>query len=219
MVVPFAGSLFYFVLFRDSLLARGMYAGVKGFTLLWPALATWLVLREHLPRPTRAAWPWRALVPGTVTGLVIVLALLGLMQTPVGAVVQSGVPGMRSKAETFGILEHYWLFALLLSTVHSLLEEYYWRWFVYGQLRQLLRLPLAHLLAGLAFAAHHIVIASQYFGLGWGVLLGGGVGVGGIIFSCLYQKQGTLLGAWAAHLLADIGILAVGHKLLFGTYV
>lgn len=33
--------------------------------------------------------------------------------------------------------------------------------------------------------------------------------------SLLYQRQGTLAGAWACHLAADLGIMGIGYRLLF----
>lgn len=219
MVVPFVASLFYFVVFKDSLIARVSYGATKIFTVVWPALAVWLILRERLPRLAVEREHARAVPFGAVSGATIVLLMFGLMLTPVGDVVASGALNIRDKAKTFGIVRYYWTFALGLSVFHSLLEEYYWRWFVYGRLRRLTRSGPAHLLAGLAFAAHHVVIATQYFPFGWGLVFGGLVAGGGVIWSMLYEQQATLVGAWVSHLIVDLGIMAVGHRLLFGSYL
>ena len=40
-------------------------------------------------------------------------------------------------------LRVYLLLAVFYSAIHSLLEEYYWRWFVFGRLSQLCKLPTA----------------------------------------------------------------------------
>lgn len=219
MVVPCLGALCYFIWFKDSLTARFLYGATKVFTLAWPVVATLAVLRASWPRLDRSCFSWRAAGEGMLAGLGIVAVILGVMQSPLRAVVAAGTPAMRAKAEAFGILEHYWLFGLLLSTVHALLEEYYWRWFVFGRLRQRLSVVLSHLLAAVAFASHHVVITGVYFGFGWGVLLGAMVGVGGAMWSLLYQRHGTVLGAWISHIGADLAILSVGHQLLFGTWL
>jgi len=62
------------------------------------------------------------------------------------------------------------------------------------------------------------VVATQYFPPAWGVLFGGLTGVGGLLWSILYEKQRTLAGAWICHVFVDLGILSIGHWLLFGTY-
>lgn len=219
MCVPFFGSLSYFVLFRESGPVQALYAATKVFTLVWPVLAVWFILNEALPRPRLSRADFRAAGFGLATGGAIVVALAGLLQTSLSNVLTAGVPAIRAKVQSFGMLDHYWLFALLLSTVHALLEEYYWRWFVYGQLRRRVRPITAHTLAGIAFALHHVVIAGVYFGWGWGLLLGGCVGIGGIVWSVSYERQRTLSGAWCSHMVADLGLMAVGHRLLYGSWI
>ena len=112
------------------------------------------------------------------------------------------------------ILPYYWWFATFISVFHSLLEEYYWRWFVFGQLHQLVKPVTAHLLAGLAFAAHHVVILSQFFGWGWGFGLGAFVGIGGIIWSIMLIRQKSLIGIWVSHAIVDWGMMAIGYMLI-----
>jgi hypothetical protein len=219
MVVPCLGALAYFVLFQESALVKALYGFSKAFTLAWPVVAFAVILQEQLPRPALSRRDLRALRPGLATGILIGSALLGLCQTGLGKVIAEGAPAIHSQAERFGILEHYWLFGWLLSTVHSLLEEYYWRWFVYGQIRRGIGPRAAHVLAAAAFAAHHVVITGVYFGWGWGLCFGVGVGVGGVIWSQMYERQGTLAGAWVSHLIVDLAILSVGHHALWGTWL
>ncbi|HQH28102.1 MAG TPA: type II CAAX endopeptidase family protein [Oligoflexia bacterium] len=215
MTVPFISSLFYFVLFSEHIFARYLYGATKLFTLLWPITVATLVLKE--PGPCFSLYDklhWKALPWGVLSGAAVVVLMFALMETEIGGVMAASTPQIREKAVALGILNYYWSFALFLSIIHSLIEEYYWRWFVYGTLRRLLASPAAHLIAGLSFAAHHVVVASEFFSLPWGIVLGTLVGAGGIIWSLLYQKQGTLSGAWVSHILVDLGIMGVGWKLL-----
>ncbi len=220
MTLPFAASLFYFVLFSDKAFAKWIYSGTKIFTLVWPLLCMgWWGAGKGWNIRSHPSRHWPAIAIGAASGMVIVLTMFGLMQTPVGEVVRAGAPRIRAKAEGLGFLNYYWAFALFLSLLHSLLEEYYWRWFVFGRLRTVVPRATAHILAGVAFAAHHIVVTTQFFPFGWGLAFGVFVGVGGMIWSYLYERQKTLLGAWISHLLVDLGIMSIGHKLLFGTYL
>jgi hypothetical protein len=100
--------------------------------------------------------------------------------------------------------------------VNSLIEEYYWRWFLFGHLRQVVPVFLAYLLAGVAFAAHHVVITTQFFPMSWGLLIGAFVGVAGVIWSVMYARQQTIMGVWVSHIIADLGIMFIGYNLLFG---
>jgi len=216
MLLPLIASVVYFVLFSARSWAPLLYTATKIFTVAWPLFACSIILKEPFPRLAgdlgrrlRAGW-FGALVGSAISG-----AMVGLLATPLGAVVLQSAGAIRVKAQQLGILDHYWSFALFLSLANSAVEEYYWRWFVYGKLRALVPGWGAHALAGAAFAAHHIVVATQFFPLAWGVFLGASVGVGGVIMSLLYERQGTLAGAWACHLVADLGIMGIGYWLLF----
>ncbi len=215
MCLPFLASLFYFVLFSEFTFSRIIYAGTKVFTLVWPVVVVALIHRVGLPRLNlRNAAHLKALPLGLIAGLAVVLLMFGLMLTPLGLVVVEGGANVGKKTAELGVLEHFWLFAVFISVCHSLLEEYYWRWFVYGRLRELLPRWPAHLLGGASFAAHHIVITTQFFPFWWGVFFGSMVGVGGVMFSLLYERQKTLVGAWAAHMAVDFGIMAIGYELI-----
>lgn len=219
MTLPFAAALFYFVLLKESEMARWLYAATKIFTVVWPIAAAWLLTEIDFPKFRLSDPLHRRAVPlGFVTGIAIVGLMGGLMLTPIGEMVAGSAPQIRGKAQGLGILNHYWAFGLFLSVIHSLIEEYYWRWFVFGQLRKVIPKFAAHILAGASFAAHHVVIATQYFTIGWGLALGGMVGMGGILWSLMYERQRSLAGAWVSHMIADLGILSLGHRLIFGTF-
>jgi membrane protease YdiL (CAAX protease family) len=214
--VPFLAALLYFVVLSAHPVAKLLYTGAKVFTVAWPALAVTVVLGEKLHWRS-GGWRRRlAAVPlGAVVGVLIAAAMAALLATPARAAFFAGADAIRLKAVQLGILAWYWPFALFLSLVNSLVEEYYWRWFLYGQLRRVFPGWRAHALAGAAFGAHHVVIATQFFPGALGLVLGASVGVGGVIMSLLYERQGTVAGAWACHLVVDLGIMAAGHALLF----
>lgn len=217
MVLPFFAALLYFVVLSENHAARVLYAGTKVFMVFWPVFAVQWILHGRLPVPRlRDARHLKALPLGLVTGAGVVLLMMALLQGPLGPVVAAHAPEVKAKAAAFGILDHYWLFAVSLSVVHSLLEEFYWRWFVFGKLRDVVPRPAAHLLAGAAFALHHVVVVTVFFSLGWGLVLGALVGAGGVVWSLLYDRQGTLTGAWLSHAVVDLGIMVVGYGLIFG---
>ncbi len=109
--------------------------------------------------------------------------------------------------------------AAFYSAVHSLLEEYYWRWFVFGQSRQLMPWPAAALISSIAFAAHHVLVLSLYFGWNsWATwLFSLAVAVGGAVWCWIYQRSGSLVGPWLSHLLVDAAIFAIGYEIVKGT--
>jgi membrane protease YdiL (CAAX protease family) len=127
---------------------------------------------------------------------------------------------VRSKLAEFGLATPagYLALAGFIAVVHSLLEEYYWRWFVYGRLRRYLPQAAALAISGLAFMAHHVLVVSVYFpGWLWAAVLPFSLGIafGGVVWAWLYEWSGSLLGPWLSHLIADAALLAIGYDLLF----
>ena len=127
-------------------------------------------------------------------------------------------PLVREKVHGFGVhtLAAYLLLALFYSLIHSLLEEYYWRWFVFGQLSRGCNLPLAIAIASLGFAAHHVLVLGHYFGwvspLTW--LFSASIAIGGAFWSWLYHRSNSLLAPWLSHALIDAAIFAIGYDLI-----
>lgn len=99
------------------------------------------------------------------------------------------------------------------SLVHSALEEYYWRWFVFGQMRRALPLPAAIAVSSIAFTLHHLVPLGYYFG--WGsplqLLFALAVAVGGAFWAWLYHGSQSLPACWLSHLIVDGALFTVGY--------
>ena len=124
----------------------------------------------------------------------------------------------REKIESFGVntLAAYMVMAIFFSAIHSLLEEYYFRWFVFGRLARWINLPAAVAISSLAFAAHHVLILARYFTWGspltWVFTLG--VTIGGAVWALLYYRSKSLWGPWLSHAIVDAGIFAIGYDLV-----
>jgi membrane protease YdiL (CAAX protease family) len=71
----------------------------------------------------------RGLASGVFLGGAILLAYYTFMAPMVNPA------PIAAKAKSLGILEHYWLMAGFISFWNSLVEEYYWRAFLFDQLR------------------------------------------------------------------------------------
>ncbi|HUF63431.1 MAG TPA: CPBP family glutamic-type intramembrane protease [Verrucomicrobiales bacterium] len=218
MTLPWVASLFYFVWWSGHPVSRLIYGATKVFTLVWPLAALWW-LRGKKPwmeiRFPDAGRLWRSAPLGVATACVVMGLMVALLKgTPLGDMARAEAPQLREQIAEFGMIEHYILFGVFLAVLHSAVEEYYWRWFVFGNLRRFWPGWRAHAAAAVAFSAHHYVVTSQFFSAPLALFLGTAVGVGGLMWSVMYARQGTLAGAWISHLLIDAGILAVGHGLV-----
>ncbi|MFO0865499.1 MAG: type II CAAX endopeptidase family protein [Gemmataceae bacterium] len=223
MVFPAAMTWFYFV-------ALGHQGGVPGpaqsvayaigktiqfgFPTLFVALTR--PSRFGFPKMTRRGWGAALSFALATSSAMAVLYFAWLKQSPwLGDTPQR----VREKVEGFGIgsFPAFIAFALFLSSVHSLLEEYYWRWFVFRELRDRGTPGLAIALSSLGFMLHHIVVLGVYFpDRFWTLAMPFSIGVafGGAVWAWIYDRSGSLLPSWISHALVDSAIMTIGWDLL-----
>jgi membrane protease YdiL (CAAX protease family) len=152
-----------------------------------------------------------------VGGSMLVLYFGFLRETFIGWGVADRV---RAKLQEFGGATPmtFFAFAAFLCMAHSLLEEYYWRWFLFRRLRLLLPLNLAIVVSSLAFTAHHIIVLDAYLPdhfLVAVVPFSLSVTVGGAVWAWLYARTGSVYSAWLSHAFVDAAIMILGYDLVF----
>jgi membrane protease YdiL (CAAX protease family) len=159
------------------------------------------------------------LVLGVGFGLLVLAAMFGLYQLvwKSNPVLAGASQAIRHKLVGLG-LDRLWLYVavgVFYALCHSALEEYYWRWFVFGQLRSRLQPLSAVAISSLAFMAHHVIVLATYFGWSspWTYASSLSVAAGGAVWAWLYARSGSLTGPWLSHLVVDAAIFLVGYDL------
>jgi membrane protease YdiL (CAAX protease family) len=223
MLFPTAVAWLYFLV-----LARGggqvnpwqqfTYAAGKCVQFAFPVVFLW-GFEGRFPRPGRPRFA--GLLPGLAFGLAVAALIFALYfgalrHAPLLAETPARV---RQKVQEFGITSaaSYALFSAFICLAHSLLEEYYWRWFVFGQLRRLVALAPALLLSALAFMAHHVLVLHAFFPgqfLSAVVPLSLAIAAGGVVWAWLYERSGSVWSPWLSHLLVDASIFAIGWEMI-----
>src|SRR4051812_11777502 len=136
IVLPTAVTWLYFIALAgaDSRLQQGAYALGKTVQFALPLVSICLVRRTwpRLSRPSISS-----LAAGAAFGLLVGLAIVALYAkalSPSGLLTQPSL-AVREKVQSFGAGTplRYLVLATFYSAIHSLLEEYYWRWFVFGE--------------------------------------------------------------------------------------
>ncbi len=219
LVFPSLVTLAYFVLAAEatSAVQQTVYSVGKTLQFLLPAVWVLAVQRRRLrwKRPTQ--WGMTA---GLVFGGAVLAATLALYYSFLQSseLLAGAVVAMREKLLGVGVDSpaKYVALGIFYSLVHSLLEEYYWRWFVFGELRRFVPLAAAVVLSSLGFMAHHVLVLAWYFG--WfspaTLVFSLSVAIGGAVWAVIYHRSQALWGVWASHLLVDVAIFLIGYDLV-----
>lgn len=207
------------------------YAAGKCVQFAFPAVWVFAILRRPLRRPVRerddqdqtghsGPGPGLAIVPGLAFGVLVTVAgylLFRFALQPAG-LFDSAEQRIVDKVLGMGIsaVGPYLALSVFYSVVHSFLEEYYWRWFVFDELRSAVSLPAAVGISSIGFAAHHVIVLAQFFGWGsaatW--LFSAAVAIGGAVWAGLFHRTGSLVAPWLSHLVVDAGIFLIGFELV-----
>jgi membrane protease YdiL (CAAX protease family) len=219
LTLPTLVTLVYFVWAErfPAGIQQATYAVAKVVQFVFP-IAWVLGVQGRRPRATGPVT--RGMGLGLLFGLAVAAAMLALFHfwlrsTDFFAAAEGQ---MREKIAGFQLAEP-WKFVALgvfYSLFHSLLEEYYWRWFVFGQLRRMTPVWVAVAVSSLGFMAHHVIVLAKYFGLASPVtwIFSLGIALGGAFWAWLYHRSGSLLGPWLSHLLVDAAIFAAGYEIV-----
>lgn len=107
------------------------------------------------------------------------------------------------------------LVAIYISFVNSLLEEFFFRGFVFMNLKKMASRKFAYLVSSLAFAIYHVAMMIGWFSIWLFLLLLAALIVAGVIFNWLNEKQENIYTSWFVHMFANFSINTVGF-ILFG---
>jgi membrane protease YdiL (CAAX protease family) len=205
------------------------YAAHASVGDLTPEWKNWKVSLDNAwrnPRWLRLQRPrFSGLRLALIFGLAVVALMIGIYFAGLrGSTLLAKTPeSLRHKLQEVGMdtPARYALLALFVVAAHSLLEEYYWRWFVFGGLRQFLTLLPAMALSSLAFMAHHTIVLYVYLpGEFWTTALpfSLAIAIGGAVWAWLYERTDSVWSPWLSHLIVDAGIFVIGWDLLWPLY-
>jgi len=220
--VPLLCALAYVVWVPHGNGGRSVWFATKIWILGYPLFFIGLIglggLTRREDRP--ATWPsWKVVIlTGVLIGVGVALVGWLMVITPVGDIVKANSHNLVEKARGLGFATkgRFLMVAAFITIFHSAMEEYYWRWFVYGHLRQMVGHWPGHLVAALAFTGHHLVLTSVLFPLPVALFLSFIAGLGGLMWTLMYEWQGTVLGCWISHLVVDAFLMIVGYRLIMG---
>ncbi len=127
----------------------------------------------------------------------------------------SGIAG--KLAENAGVTRGNFLWvSLYISFINSLLEELFFRGFLFTNLKKLANRGTAYGFSALTFSLYHAAMMTGWFSVGLYLLALAGLAVGGMLFNWLNERHGTIYVSWLVHMFANFAINTVGFLLLNG---
>ena len=227
--IQLVGTTTAMVWFPDATWAKVGFGIAKVLMMLAPI--AWLIKVEKV-KPRIPKWKKFPFGPGMLwahaTGALI-FVIIAAAYYLVGRH-WIDVEPMREKIVQMG-MDNIWLYlagALYWCTINSLLEEYFWRWFIFSRLLDVLPaagsgrlLSATNLIAvvgsSLLFTAHHVVALKVYFDWKTTLLASLGVFIGGFTWSLLYLRFKNIWACYVSHVYPDVIIFFIGWRLIFGS--
>ena len=95
--------------------------------------------------------------------------------------------------------------ALYISFVNSLLEEFFFRGFIFANLNRISGRVFANIMSAFIFSIYHVAIMGSWFSPLIFIIAMAGLFVGALIFNYLNEKGGNIYHSWLVHLMAKPG--------------
>ena len=110
--------------------------------------------------------------------------------------------------------ENFLYVSLYISFANSFLEEFFFRGFVFTNLKQHTGRNLAYIFSAAAFSLYHVAMMIGWFSPALFLLVMVGLVIGGMIFNWLNEQLDTIYCSWLTHMFANIAINTIGFMLL-----
>lgn len=179
--------------------------------MLIPLIASRLdrsVLYLQLLRPKK-----KGLLPAIALGIGIYVVILGgyFLVSPFFDFSQ--IAG--ALTDNAGVTKENFLYvSLYISFANSFLEEFFFRGFVFTNLKQHTSRKLAYIFSAAAFSLYHVAMMIGWFSPALFLLVMVGLVVGGMIFNWLNEKLDIIYCSWLTHMFANFAINTIGFMLL-----
>ncbi|MCD4702565.1 MAG: CPBP family intramembrane metalloprotease [Candidatus Aegiribacteria sp.] len=106
------------------------------------------------------------------------------------------------------------VFLFMMIVGNSILEEIYWRGYVFAGLRKLTGPRNTVVLTALFYTSYHLITTITLFSVADGLLLSASIFLVGAFWACLRIKYESIIPAVISHLLADLGLMLIYLKYL-----
>ena len=196
----------------DGVIQPG-YAVKSAIKIAVFALIPLLLTRSLGLVPIRSIFHFRkqGFATALILGAAIYLLILGGWYLLRNWIDFSGIAG--SLTENAGVTRENFLYvSLYISFVNSLLEEFFFRGFLFSNLKE--NRGFAYCFSALVFSLYHTAMMIGWFPVLITGLVLAGLFVGGLIFNWLNERNDCIYVSWLTHMFANFAINTIGFILL-----
>ncbi len=185
----------------------------------FPAIWVWLILKHpfKLMKPSLKGLGLGVAFGIIIAELMLILYFGFLKHTPALAETPAAVHATLLRFNVAS-LPAFAAFAAFITVFNSSIEEYFWRWFVFGRLKAAKGFTFAIIAATLGFGFHHVLILNtffepQYF---WSatMVFCALISTGGAIWCWMTHNTGSVFAGWVSHIIIDAGAMLIGADML-----
>lgn len=174
----------------------------------------WLLKVENKPikisQPQRLDW-----IAGITIGLLMFLAILIMYWLFLRYWID--ISFVREKLEQVGSIDRqaFVLGGTYFILINALIEEYFWRWFIYSRWEKLVSNKLAVLFSALSFTLHHAIGLAAF--VNWRIVIFASLAVfvAGAVWSEYYRRYRSIWSNYFSHAVADLALHIVAWQVFF----
>src|SRR3989344_3007556 len=209
LTLPIILQLFSHVIQDNILFSRLAYGLSKLFFIGLP------VVYWHINRaaPKTPQSPMRLF--SVMSGLVFALIIFGILYTFIDEIKPLGEK-IYQTLSNIGLTKNFLLYSLGIIIFNSLFEELYWRYSIFGGLKNFFSFNKSMLIGSVGFAAMHFVYFVSFFDSVWVVLLLTSASfLFGMFWAWLYHKTNSVFWVWINHLLVNVPLFYIEYLIIF----
>lgn len=208
LVLPVFLQLFSHVIQSNGVVSQTAYVLSKALFIIVPFLF-WVLTRKAIAEKG-GTFKRFSLISGAALSVSIFAVLYSVLEfiRPFGATIGEAL-------SVLGLTQNFLLYSALIIIFNSLLEELFWRYAIFGGLKQMLSLKWAMVISSLGFAGMHLMYYIGLFDSVPVIMLLTVVTFGfGMFWAWLYQKTKSIPYVWVNHMLVNIPLFYIEYLII-----
>ena len=155
----------------------------------------------------------KSLLPGLITGGVFLAAIFLFFMIFSRQLIDTST--MTSALDRWNLDSgNLFVFLFMMIVGNSILEEIYWRGYIFARLKKLTSPGNTVVLTALFYTSYHLITTVTLFSAAQGLLMSSAIFLVGIFWAYLRIRYESIIPAIASHLLADLGLMLIYLKYL-----